>query len=100
MNILDIVFWSFFGITVAFIAWQFLRLLYEALLEPRLVSRAKRRTSSGTVGIGAAGATDSVGATSDFDTSTSTESSSGGESSTSDMSGGGEYGGGGASGGW
>lgn len=103
MKILDIVFWAFFAFTAAFIAWQFLRLLFEVLRD-RTVTRPGSRTSA-TGGISGQGAEVSsaftdIGVTSGSDTSASGDSMSGGDSASGEISGGGESGGGGASGGW
>lgn len=105
MKILDIIFWSFFGFTVAFIAWQFLRLLFEGLWDRRRGSRPGNSRTSGTGGVSGHDGETSRGvmdlaATGDSQSWTSSESTTGGDSATSDTSGGGEYGGGGASGGW
>jgi hypothetical protein len=105
MKILDIIFWSFFGFTVAFIAWQFLRLLFEALWDRPGGSRSRSSRPSGTGGVSghdgeaSRGVTD-LATTSESQSWTSSESMTGGDSASSDTSGGGEYGGGGASGGW
>ena len=105
MKILDIIFWSFFGITVAFIAWQFLRLLYEALWDRPGGSRSRNSRASGTGGVSGHDGETSRGvmdlaAMTDSSSWTSSESGDGGDSGSSETSGGGESGGGGASGGW
>lgn len=104
MKILDIVFWAFFAFTAAFIAWQFLRMLFDALWD-RPVARSRSSTTSTTGGgsghdAEASGAFTDIGVTTGSDSSASGESMSGSDSATGETSGGGEYGGGGATGGW
>ena len=102
MKVLDIIFWAFFAFTVGFIAWQFMRLLFEALWD-RPVRRSRTTRFSGMGGVSGGEASSAFGDTgtaSDANAAPTSSESNGGDSATGDMSGGGEYGGGGASGGW
>ena len=100
MKILEIIFWAFFAFTAAFIAWQFLRLLFEGLRDRTATGPGSRTSATGGIsgqGAEVSSAFTDIGVTSASDTSASGESMS--DSATGETSGGGESGGG-ASGGW
>jgi len=98
MHILDIIFWSFFAVTVGFIAWTFLRMFVEAIVDRRPAKRAPHRASG--LGGGDSSSPSLSGEIESGDAADG-ESNAGGDSGGSDFSGGGgESGGGGGSGGW
>lgn len=105
MHALNVIFWIFFALVVAFVGWTFLQLFLEGFASRRHERGSKRAGRHATGGsLAGDGAAAMLG--SDLGTSTTSGDFSGGDSSGGDSGGGefsgggGESGGGGSSGGW